>query len=161
MTSFAFSWQPGPGCSRRRTRGAGHRTGSDGGPQPGGDGARPGDAARSPASNHAAYPGNSGSAGGPSLGDAEISECPAPLRPAPRPRFPQPPLGPRRHAHAGATRAAASAPLAGLGIHGCRAWSRRSARFKRIPEAPWRETKVTNEIKKSNDIWGVRTWSVG
>jgi len=32
---------------------------------------------------------------------------------------------------------------------------------KRIPEAPWRETKVTNEIEKSNDKWGVRTWSIG
>jgi hypothetical protein len=62
--------------------------GSGGGARPGGEVARPGDTARSPASNNAAYPGNSGSAGGPSLGDAEISECP--LRPAPRPRFPQP-----------------------------------------------------------------------
>jgi hypothetical protein len=65
------------GRVRARSRGGpvGHVTGSGGGAQPGGDVAWRGDAARSPASNHAAYPGNSGSAG-PSLGEAEISEAP-------------------------------------------------------------------------------------
>jgi len=73
--------------------GAGHRTGSGGGARPGGDVARPGDAARSPASSHAAYPGNSGSAGGPSLGDAEISECPP--SPSTATSLPAAPTGPQ------------------------------------------------------------------
>jgi len=70
----------------------------------------------------------------------------APLRRAPRPR-PRPPLGPMRHANAGATSTPASAPLVGLGIHGYHAWSRRSARFKRTPEAPWRDEVFRHQTR--------------
>ena len=67
-------------------------TGSGGGARPGGDVAWRGDAARSPASNHAAYPGNSGSSG-PSLGDAEI--CEAPPSPGTTTSLPAAPTGPQ------------------------------------------------------------------
>ena len=126
--------------SRRRTRGApATGTGSGGGARPGSGIARPGDSARSPASNHAAYLGHTAEAWAAHRW-AMPRSLNASFCPAPQPRFPQPPQGPRRQAHASATHAAASAPLADLGIHGgCRAWSRQSTCFKRIPEAPRRD----------------------
>ena len=76
-------------------------------------------AARGPATRRCAYPGNSGSAGGPSLGTPRSLNAPFAQHHEPASRSPHYP--PSRRAHADATRSAAPAPLAGLGNHGCRA----------------------------------------